>query len=686
MGKILRSPASRIPVQPAPAPHQAAFENRPPADHTYYYTPVKSLVSTGQEPFKKEGVPLFQGAIIFCNGYLSDPVKNIGANINAIMDTDPDQDRWFVLKGANADEGVPASDEDIFTPEELEARMPESQRQEPEQADRLMKQQRGGFSKQNIRESVLKKELRPVFSYGQAEWSWGYWNKKSNQYNGSNTYASYFNARGNEYFINGSHGLGSDAAHRIDHGILLGYRWAATSWGILDKKSFDAITEAAFKEILKGYTPPYRPVTIVGHSQGSACAAGVVLGILNYAHKLGWERIPVNIIFLGSHQPVNLTGEEYRNLLRWKKDYLQIDRSVLTFFKKDPAKNTTSYIDGLADLFNTAYDKLEHEEGIYEHLKKITGDWQAYKSRAVQFDFTNDRGDPVTRCGDIPEVDSACDPRGDWTLLSFEVYPRGTNLGKTVSGIGDKKQIPVCDVDGHTLLGDLFLPPFIANRRIEFRDWNEQVWTDYETLAKDYARSFLRYHQLKRYYSEKYNEVFDPYKGVTAVASLDATVHGIYAKEMQVVKSSLTQLYRRFFLTAGVVNRQHARFAVAYNYIAALMDYAALQEADLYAHFSPVALCTNKKILDDWSYARDTIGVKTNIWERILKVGGERFYRIEKDKIKDDNWGRYLYDKIDSEEDKGRIEKLVKEIKRFISTSTGYSAYINAIIISQYDK
>lgn len=93
MGKILRPPVNRIPVLPEPAHHRAGFENRPPADHTYYYNPVRSLVSTGQEPFKKEGRPMFQGFIIFCNGYLSDPVKNIGANINAIMDSNPDQDR-----------------------------------------------------------------------------------------------------------------------------------------------------------------------------------------------------------------------------------------------------------------------------------------------------------------------------------------------------------------------------------------------------------------------------------------------------------------------------------------------------------------------------------------------------------------------------------------------------------------
>lgn len=558
--------------------------------------------------------------------------------------------------------------------------MPESQRRVPGQADRLMKEQRGGFSKQNIRESVLKKELEPVFSYGQAEWSWGYWNKKSNQYNGSNTYASYFNAQGNEYFINGSHGLGSDAAHRIDHGILLGYRWAATSWGIIDKKSFDAIGEPAFKEILKGYTPPYRPVTIVGHSQGSACAAGVVLGILNYAHRQGWEQVPVNIIFLGSHQPVNLTGGEYDNFLRWKKDYLQVDKSVLAFFKKDPAKNTASYIDGLADLFSREYNKLQHVAGIYEHLKKITGNWEAYKRRAVQFDFTNDRADPVTRCGDIPEVDSACDPRGDWTLLSFEVYPRDTNLEKTVAGLDHKKRIPVCDVDGHTLLGDLFLPPFIANRRIEFRGWEEQVWTDYKALATDYARSFLRYDQLRGYYRKKYNEVFDPYKGATAVASLYATVHGVYAKEMAVVKSALSGLYRKFFSTTGMVSRQDARFAVAYNYIAALMDYAALQEADLYAHFSPVALGTHKKILGDWNYEEDTIGVKTNIWERILRVGEERFYRIKKKRIENDKQERYIYERIDTQNDSEAIKIETDNIEKLILTSVSETEYINNLI------
>lgn len=685
MGKIVRTSANRIPVFPAPAGSPAGFQNRPVADHTYHYSPVKSLVSTGQEPFDKERTPQFQGYIIFCNGYLSDPVKNIGANINAIMDTNPDQDQWYMFKGSNADEQNAADDGDIFTPVELDARIPAAQRQDPQQADQLLQQGKGGFSRKNIREAILKKTPGPVFSYGRAEWSWGYWNKKSNQYNGSNTYASYFNAQGNEYFINGSHGLGSDAAHRIDHGIVLGYRWAATSWGILDRKSFDAIRDETFSAFLKSYTPAYRPVTIVGHSQGSACAAGVVLGILNYAYRQGWEQIPVNIIFLGSHQPVNLTGREYQNLLWWKKRYLQVDKSVLTFFKKDPSKNTTSYIDGLADLFNETYNKLQHEEGIYEHLKKITGDWDAYKSRAVQFDFTNDRGDPVTRCGDIPGIDSACDPQGDWTLLSFEVYPRGTDLKGTVSDMGNKKRIPVYDA-GAEYLGDLFLPSFIANRRIEFNDWEEQVWTDYETLAMDYARCFLRYHRLKQYYYEKYGETFDPYNGSTAVASLDATVHGCYAQELEWVKTPLVLLYQRFFAASAKSLKADVQWIVGYHYIAALLEYAALQEADLYAHFSPVPLLTNKKILDDWHYERDTIGVTTNIWERILKVGGKRFYRIEKDRGLDDKLKRYLYNKIDNKEDVTAIRKLVKENEKFIRTSVGYTQYINSIVKNKYDK
>ncbi|MCD2425967.1 alpha/beta hydrolase [Niabella pedocola] len=684
MGKVVRTSANRIPVFPAPPANATGVERPAVADHTYHYSPVKSLVSTGQEPFDKEAAPMFQGYILFCNGYLSDPVKNIGANINAIMDTNPDRDQWYVFKGANADEQNAASNEDVFTPGELDARIPPAQRQDPRQADRILQQQKGGFTRQNMGEALLKRAPSPVFSYGQAEWSWGYWNKKSNQYNGSNTYASYFNAQGNEYFINGSHGLGSDAAHRIDHGIVLGYRWAATSWGILDRKSFDAIRDETLKAFLKSYTPAYRPVTIVGHSQGSACAAGVVLGILNYASRQGWAQIPVNIIFLGSHQPVSLTGTEYQNLLWWKKRYLQVDKSVFAFLKKDPSKNTTSYINGLADLFNETYNKLQHEEGIYEHLKKITGDWDAYKSRAVQFDFTNDRGDPVTRCGDIPGVDSACDPQGDWSLLSFEVYPNRTDLEHTVSDIGSKKRIPVYDA-GAVQLGDLFLPSFIANRRIEFNDWEEQVWTDYETLAKDYARSFLRYNRLKQYYHEKYGAVFDPYSGSTAVASLDATVHGLYAEKLEWVTTPLSRLYQRFFAPAADVPREEVQWMIGYHYIVALLEYAALQEADLYAHFSPVPLLTNKKILDDWKYERDTIGITTNIWERILKVGGKRFYRIEKENKQSDKWNRYLYKEIDFEADREAIDSLAEETGKFISTSVGYTEYIRGII-KQYNE
>ncbi|MGJ7033206.1 hypothetical protein [Niabella hirudinis] len=679
MGKVIRTSASRIPVFPEPLRNPS--ENRSPADHTDHYNPAKSLVSTGQEPFDKDGTPLFQGSIIFCNGYLSDPVKNIGANANAIMDFNPDEDRWYVFRGANADESNPADDEDIFTPGELNGRLPEAQREDPKQADRLMQLNRGGFTKENIKQMIWAKDPRPVFSYGPAEWSWGYWNMKSNQYNGTNTYASYFNAQGNEYFINGSHGLGSGAAHRIDHGVLQGYRWAATSWGILDRKSFDGVSDPAFKEILKGYTPPYRPVTVLGHSQGCACAAGVVLGILNYAAKLGWEQVPVNILFLSPNQPVGLTGEEYQNFLAWKKDYLQVDKTVLTLWNKDPAKNARSYIDGLAGLFNETYNKLRHEEGIYEHLKKITGNWEAYKSRSVQFDFTNDRGDPVIRCGDIPGISSACDPRGDCTLLSFEVYPLGTDLEKTVASKADKKQFLVYDVDGQTHLGYLFLPPFIANRRIEFDDWEEQVWTDYEVLVMDYARSFLRYLKLKHYYAAACGRGFDP----GAVTSLNATLKGLYVKKLKEVASSLSGLYQRFFAPAVGTRKMDLHTVVYCNYIASLVDYAALQEADLYAHFSPVPLLTNRKILDDWNYERDTIGVTTNIWERILKVGGKKFYRVEKKRIENDKHDRYIYERLDFRNDSEAIKKETCSQKKSIPTSAGDTDYINNLI-KKYSK
>lgn len=250
----------------------------------------------------------------------------------------------------------------------------------------------------------------------------------------------------------------------------------------------------------------------------------------------------------------------------------------------------------------------------------------------------------------------------------------------------DKKRIPVFDVDEQALLGDLFLPPFIANRRIEFKDWEEQVWTDYETLAKDYARSFLRYLRLKQDYYKKFGEPFDPDKGKTAVASLDATLHGLYAKKVKMVTGSLKWLYQQFFAPAAAVIRQDAAFVVGYNYIAALMDYAALQEADLYAHFSPVPLLTNKKILDDWNYERDTIGVKANIWERILKVGGEKFYRIEKDRKKNDKWERYIYDQIDAQSDSAEIILQAEKREKFIMTSVADTDYIINVIEKYYKE
>ena len=51
-----------------------------------------------------------------------------------------------------------------------------------------------------------------------------------------------------------------------------------------------------------------------------------------------------------------------------------------------------------------------------------------------------------------------------------------------------------------------------------------------------------------------------------------------------------------------------------------------LQEAQLYGHFSPVALIHHPRVLSD--FPSDSLGT-ASIWDRIKKAGADMFYRVE---------------------------------------------------------
>ena len=106
------------------------------------------------------------------------------------------------------------------------------------------------------------------------------------------------------------------------------------------------------------------------------------------------------------------------------------------------------------------------------------------------------------------------------------------------------------------------------------------------------------------------------------------------------------------------------------NYINYLNGYAALQNAQLYAHFAPVAWIGNKKILSD--FPDDDYG-KISIFDRICKAGKDIFYRID--------FGGEKGSTTSNEEKREKIKKQFKKMqKRLISTAVGNTDYIKNVI------
>lgn len=598
------------------------------------------LVSTGEEDVElDETLPRFEGEIIFVNGYLSNPLKNSESHYNAIADKNPDHPDNGALKGENTDEHDRTHPDDLFTANEREERA-----------------NRGKWEKlwEDEVHTRLKQPITPFvrFSYTPEEKYWGYWNSKTNKMRGTEIYAEYFNALGNEHFINGSHGLGSNAAHRIDHGIAQGYTWAKENWNI---ESYDYIEK--HKEdnpFIETYSPAYKPVTIVGHSQGAAMAAGVAIGVLKYAADMCYEKIPLNLILLGVHQPKNLTGKEYDQLLRQKTKYLEVDGFYLKLLGENE-KSGKEYLNGISDLFDPEHHKLKNERGIYEHLKAILGSWPDFKKRAVQFTFANDRGDLVLRDGDIPGIDSACHPKGDTTLYSVEFFSKREKIPAAYECEQGKEIIDLSEEDERAE-GFIVIPPYIANRRFDFdalekldsptKDQKEHgvEWGDYRNVCVRWGIAMARYKRM----SKEYDQLAENHW---------------YVPERDRANS---------FLYAPL-----SQFGYGWSDLVAGRWYAPLQTADLYAHFSPVGLIDHKKLLSDFAnYSDDTVGTTGSIWERIKKVGEDRFYRVSEKLIKGE------IDIRDTTERRERGKMFVDEDgkSRLIDTYVGNSQYVKNVI------
>ncbi|OBQ56967.1 hypothetical protein JJL45_02385 [Tamlana sp. s12] len=111
-----------------------------------------------------------------------------------------------------------------------------------------------------------------------------------------------------------------------------------------------------------------------------------------------------------------------------------------------------------------------------------------------------------------------------------------------------------------------------------------------------------------------------------------------------------------------------------------LLQYAPLQTADLYAHFSPVAMITHKKILTD--FPDDDLG-KTSIFDRIKKAGEDRFYRVEY--VGNGKEIEELTDEEKREQEKKFVER-TKTKNKLINSSISDTEYINNVKLAYVNK
>ena len=107
------------------------------------------------------------------------------------------------------------------------------------------------------------------------------------------------------------------------------------------------------------------------------------------------------------------------------------------------------------------------------------------------------------------------------------------------------------------------------------------------------------------------------------------------------------------------------------NYINYLNGYAALQNAQLYAHFAPVAWINNEEILSD--FPDDDYG-KISIFDRICKAGKDIFYRVE---VKNNPNNTSKTEEQRRQDFKKQFKKMQK---RLISTEVGNTEYIKNVI------
>jgi len=361
------------------------------------------LVGTGRAVLKSDGDKApFQGYILFVNGNISAPIANFAGIANALFGTVPEKDHKG-FQGQNVDEQK--GHEDIDSGRYSTERM----RQE--------KIKEASFSHYAI--DALKMLISPVLAtivtsteYTNYDRFVGYWDQESNDHQFVKKYAAHFDATGNEHFINGSHGLGSKANHRMDHGLAQGYAWAKTNLPFFSKKDFDKN-----KDRCPGlHEPKNMPITIVMHSQGNAMGLGVVKGIGKYMSELGWDKIALNLVCLSVHQNLALNNQERKSLIDSKSKMLAPDYLMNWLEQLFERRETLE-----SDIGINEYASGIAPDGYKKKITKFFPNWESIKKHGVQFTFANDRSDIVTRMGDLPGMQSAYGPNTKINITSFEI-------------------------------------------------------------------------------------------------------------------------------------------------------------------------------------------------------------------------------------------------------------------------
>lgn len=501
--------------------------------------------------------PVLNGDVIFCNGYLSSPKKNPGSYLNVIMNKVPDDVKQNPLRGANMSEKKITDGADIMTNDELE----------------FIDRQGGGtlYSDKNYKDTEYFRWMFSAKEQFEGYWE-GYDNVSKKRY--SQIFKEYFHAQGNAHFINGSHGLQSSGAHRVEHGIAQGYSWARQKWNIKEKKEIEKLKEKNPGAL--SYSPQYKPVTVVGHSQGAAIAAGVALGIIYYAYEMGWEEIPINILFLGTHQPQGLYGKDYES---FKSYYFEdfINEWVLEW---------------LADIFTN--EKLYQNKGIYEKMNELLGDnsWGGLINRAVQFTFPNDRALFVTRMGDIPYVKNACNEKDNLYIESWGYHGGGLSDGFFLD---DGYQFP------KRLLDKAFNHDGSLNEKAPtFRQRVKEYWKVYQEYAQ--YRSIVKANPSKKYAPAEY-----------AIPKIDSILPSWFKNIMMNAIAKAEGTKQKAYMQSELYRKK----------LNALLAFAKVHEMELQAHFAPVGLMFNKGVLSDWEEYQDQ-----TIWDRIQDTGKDIFYKV----------------------------------------------------------